>query len=288
MKIPRKTSSLIPPFLIVVVLCFYASIGIAQTTSYETVKDIPYYSIEDQNANAYLRERCKLDIYYPKDTTEVATLVWFHGGGLESGEKYIPDGLLNKGIAVVAVNYRLHPKVQHPVYIEDAAAAMAWTFKNIGKYNGDPNKIFVSGHSAGGYLASIVGLDKRYLDKFGIDADSIAGIMPLSGHTITHFTIRKERGIDGTQPVVDEYAPLFHIRADAPSMLLITGDRELELLGRYEENAYFYRMMKVVGHGDVGLMELGGYGHDMVYPAIPLVLDFIKRKTKTEVVLSTN
>ena len=269
-------------------LCFYASIGIAQTTSYETVKDIPYYSIEDQNANAYLRERCKLDIYYPKDTTEVATLVWFHGGGLESGEKYIPDGLLKKGIAVVAVNYRLHPQVKYPVYIEDAAAAMAWTFKNIGKYNGDPNKIFVSGHSAGGYLASIVGLDKRYLDKFGIDADSIAGIMPLSGHTITHFTIRKERGIDGTQPVVDEYAPLFHIRADAPSMLLITGERELELLGRYEENAYFYRMMKVVGHGDVGLMELEGYGHDMVYPAIPLVLDFIKRKTKTEVVLSTN
>ena len=165
---------------------------------------------------------------------------------------------------------------------------MAWTFKNIGKYNGDPNKIFVSGHSAGGYLASIVGLDKRYLDKFGIDADSIAGIMPLSGHTITHFTIRKERGIDGTQPVVDEYAPLFHIRADAPSMLLITGERELELLGRYEENAYFYRMMKVVGHSDIKLRELGGYGHDMVYPAIPLVLDFIKRKTKTEVVLSTN
>ena len=74
-------------------------------------------------------------------------------------------------------------------------------------------------------------------------------------------------------------APLFHVRANAPAMLLITGDRDLELLGRYEENAYFYRMMKIVGHPDVTLMELDGYGHDMVYPAMPLLLNFIARKT---------
>lgn len=252
----------------------------AQKTSYELKENIPYYDIDTQGADDYIAERCKLDVYFPKDTTNVSTIVWFHGGGLEFGEKQLPEGLLEKGVVVVTVNYRMHPKVKHPVYIEDAAAAVAWTFKNIEKYNGDPKKIFVTGHSAGGYLANMVGLDKGYLEKHEIDANDIAGLIPFSGHTITHFTIRKERGIKGTQPIIDKYAPLFHVRNDAPPMLLITGNREKELLGRYEEVAYFYRMMKVVEHPDVELMELDGYGHNMVYPAIPLLLNFVENRAK--------
>lgn len=245
-------------------------------TDYGLEKDIPYYEGALASSDEYVKERCKLDVYYPKDTSGVATVVWFHGGGLESGEKHIPEGLLKKGVVVVTVNYRLHPRVKHPVYIEDAAAAVAWTFKNIARFNGDSKKIFVTGHSAGGYLASMVGLDKGYLGKYGVDADAIAGLIPFSGHTITHFTIRKEMGIEGTQATIDQFAPLFHVRKDAPPILLITGNRELELLGRYEENAYFYRMMKVVGHPHTELMEMDGYGHDMVYPAIPLLLKFIR------------
>jgi len=253
----------------------------AQKVTYHLDKDIPYYNEKVRASDPYIKERCKLDVYYPKDTTNVATVIWFHGGGLEFGEKHIPEGLLEKGVAVVTVNYRLHPKIKHPGYIEDAAAAVAWTFQHIDRYQGNPNKIFVTGHSAGGYLASMVGLDKQYLEKYEIDADKIAGLIPFSGHTITHFTIRKEMGINGTQPIVDAYAPLFHVRKEAPSMLLITGDRQLELLGRYEENAYFYRMMKVVEHPDIELMELDGYGHNMVYPAIPLLLNFVHEKSKS-------
>lgn len=252
----------------------------AQSTTYELKEDIPYYDAVSQSSDAYLKARCKLNVYYPKDTTDVPTVVWFHGGGLEFGEKHIPEGLKEKGVIVVTVNYRLYPKVKHPVYIEDAAAAVAWTFKNIDSYNGNSSMIFVTGHSAGGYLASMVGLDKSYLNKHGIDADKIAGLIPFSGHTITHFTVRKEMGIEGTRPIIDQYAPLYHVRADSPPMLLITGNREKELLGRYEEVAYFYRMMKVVEHPDVELMELDGYGHNMVYPAIPLLLNFISAKTR--------
>ena len=80
-----------------------------------------------------------------------------------------------------------------------------------------------------------------------------------------------------TQPLVDEYAPLYHVRPEAAPILLITGDRELEMLGRYEENAYFMRMLRVVGHKDVTLFELQGYGHDMVQPAIKPTLDWIRR-----------
>jgi hypothetical protein len=74
---------------------------------------------------------------------------------------------------------------------------------------------------------------------------------------------------------VDEFAPLFHVRADAPPLVLITGDRELELLGRYEENAYMARMMIHNGHKETYLHELQGFDHEMEEPASFLILEFI-------------
>ena len=246
-------------------------------TEYATVENINYRSEVESAKDEYMEERCKLDIYYPANEKGFTTVIWFHGGGITTGNKHIPEKLKEKGIAVVAVNYRLSPQVKNPAYIEDAAAAVAWTFKNIEKYGGDVSKIVVSGHSAEGYLASMIGLDKKWLADFGIDANQIAMLVPFSGHTITHFTIREERGIAGTQPVVDEFAPLYHVRADAPPTVLITGDRELEILGRYEENAYLWRMMKVVGHEKIKLYELDGFDHGgMASPGYEILLNEIK------------
>lgn len=245
--------------------------------TYTTVANLPY---RGEEASDYAKERCRLDLYYPS-TKAFSTIVWFHGGGLKGGNRSVPQGLREAGVAVVAVNYRLHPKVRAPVYIEDAAASVAWVFKNIASYGGDPDRVFVSGHSAGGYLTSMIGLDKRWLAEYEIDANRIAGLVPYSGHTITHFTVRAERGIDGTQPVIDDLAPLFHVRRDAPPILFITGDRDMELLGRYEENAYMWRMMKEVKHPDVDILELEGYNHGgMAVPAHPLLLRFVERHSK--------
>ena len=240
-------------------------------------KEVPYRDSAQMVGDAYAREKCVLDIYHSPTATGVPVIIWFHGGGLTSGKKYIPGEIRNQGMCVVAPSYRLSPKVPARMCIEDAAAAVAWVFKNIEQYGGDPDKIFISGHSAGGYLASMVGLDKSRLAKHGIDANRIAGLIPFSGHTITHFTVRNERGIPGHQAIIDEYAPLYHVRADAPPLLLITGDRELELLGRYEENAYMMRMMRVAGHKDTRIMELDGYNHGMERPAYPLLLNEIRR-----------
>ena len=123
----------------------------------------------------------------------------------------------------------------------------------------------------------MIGLDRRWLKSNNIEANRIAGLIPFSGHTITHFTVREERGIDGTQPIIDDLAPLYHVRADAPPLLLITGDRELELLGRYEENAYMMRMMKIAGHKQTKIYELDGYGHNMTGPAFPLLINEVRR-----------
>lgn len=242
--------------------------------AYKFNENISYRTAEEEKQNDYIAERCKLDIYYPADLKNFTTVVWFHGGGITGGNKHIPEKLKNQGIAVVAVNYRLSPKAKCPEYIDDAAAAVTWTFKNIGKFGGDPSKIVVSGHSAGGYLTSMIGLDKKWLAKYNIDADKIAMLVPFSGHCITHMTIRKEHGIPDTQPVVDEFAPLYHVRADAPPLILITGDREREMLGRYEENAYMMRMMKIAGHTKTKLYELDSFDHGgMASPALEILLN---------------
>lgn len=247
-------------------------------SSYQTDTNIAYRT----STEPYTSKMCVLDIHYPRDIKNFATVVWFHGGGLTSGKRDIPEHLSEQGIAVVAVDYRLSPNVKVVDCIDDAAAAVAWTFANIKNYGGSPRKVFVSGHSAGGYLTSMLGLDKHWLKKYDCDANSIAGLIPFSGHTITHFTVRKERGISGKQPILDDMAPLFHVRDDAPPLLLITGDRELEMLGRYEENAYMWRMMKVVGHDNTTLHELDGYNHgQMAKPAHPLLLRFIRKVSKT-------
>ncbi|MBP4137535.1 alpha/beta hydrolase [Flavobacterium geliluteum] len=257
-------------------------VSFGQKLAYETKSNIQYYNSTTNKSDSYIKERCTLDLYYPKNVKGFATIVWFHGGGLTGGNKEIPEVLKDKGFAIIGVNYRLSPKVKAEKCIEDAAAAVAWAFNHIAEYGGDTSLIFVSGHSAGGYLTTMIGLDKKWLQKETIDANKIAGLIPFSGQCITHFEIRKENGIPETQPTIDRFAPLFYVRADAPPLLLITGDRELEMLGRYEENAYLARMMKIAGHKKTKLFELDGYGHGMTEPGFPLLVNEVNRIIKEQ------
>ncbi|WP_165043013.1 alpha/beta hydrolase [Dysgonomonas sp. ZJ709] len=265
----------------IAIWCFAVSMT-AQDISlvkYTTEEDIAY--IGSTTKDIYRNERCKLDVYYPTDMKDFPTIVWFHGGGLESGEKHIPKELMDKGVAVIAVSYRLSPVAKNPAYTEDAAAAVAWAFKNIASYGGSVNDIYVSGHSAGGYLALMVGLDKSFLDKYGIDADKIKGLIPISGQTNTHYTIRKERYLPIDIPIIDKYAPINHARKGIPPTLLITGDRNLEMTARYEENAHLEAILKAVGNDNVKLYELDGFDHGSVCaPGCFLMLEWIKKYSK--------
>lgn len=164
-----------------------------------------------------------------------------------SRRKHFPKEFLEQGYAVIAVNYRLSPRAQNPAYTEDAAEAVAWTFENIEEFGGDKDKIYIAGHSAGGYLCLMLNLDKSYLAKWNIDANSLAGAFPISGQTTTHYTIRKERGLPSDTPIIDKYAPSNNVRKGASPMILITGDKELEMLARYEENAHLYALLKALG-----------------------------------------
>lgn len=261
---------------IIIILCVIFSHFYASAQEYKLIKDISY--VDKKEKDLYKKERCKLDLYLPQDKSNFSTVIWFHGGGLEEGEKYIPLELREKGIAVVAVNYRLSPKVKGPGYIEDAAAAVAWAFHHIVTYGGDPTKIYVSGHSAGGYLALMVGLDKSYLKQYDIDADRIKGLAPISGQTNTHYTIKKERGQPMEVPIIDQYAPLSFARKDAPPILLITGDARLELPARFEENAHLAAILMNLKHPRTELFQLQGFDHGAVFaPGCLLLLKWIEK-----------
>ena len=88
------------------------SAGLAQ--SYVIEEELAYYLEEARTKNAYIRERCVLDLYYPDSRKEFPTIVWFHGGGLKNGNKSIPERFKEEGFAVAAVNYRLHQRVEAP------------------------------------------------------------------------------------------------------------------------------------------------------------------------------
>ena len=182
---------------------------------------------------------------------------------------------------IVAPNYSYADKEGVACCIRDAAAAVAWTLDSISRYGGDPGKVFVSGHSAGGYLTSMIGFDKRWLAAHGKDPDTLAGLFPFSGQAITHYAHRDSQGISPLTATIDDLAPLYHVRPDAPPYVIISGDREQELYGRYEENAYLWRMLKLTGHPYVYIYELDGYNHgDMPAPGFHIMRNHIKELLK--------
>lgn len=256
-------------FVLFVPLCVNAE----ETSNTETVKNIPYYTDEAIKAenDPYQKERCFLDLCYPKDSKGFATLIWFHGGGLSGGSKYLPPAymqtdLYKKGkLAIIAVNYRLGPKAEYPKYIKDAAASFAWTYRNIAKYGGDPSKIFVSGGSAGGYLTMMIGMDPQWLAPYGIGLDKIAGLLPVSGQATSHFNVKKWIGTPGKRyaPVIDKTAPLFFVSKDLSPIYLILGDRKSgkEIPCRVEENELLYSALKALNHPFVMFSESPGMGH---------------------------
>ncbi len=257
--------------LLLLALIMSCTIGFAEEYDYKFDRAICYRADND-----YAREMCLMDIAYRQGERDLPVIVHFHGGSLRGGKRSIPSRMCRDGAVIVSIDYRLTPQVSVSEIIDDASCGIAWVMDNIEKWGGDPKKIFICGHSAGGYLVTMVGLDKSRLAKYGKDANNLAGIISFSGQAITHFAERRSRGMTNKQPLIDSLAPLYHVRPDAPPILLMTGDRELEMLGRYEENAYFWRMLRIVGHPDVTLYEFDGYGHNMQEPGYPMLLKFIK------------
>ena len=272
-------------FVFSVVLFYYFSASLfAEGASFKLFDNLRYVSSGDD----YRTERCVLDIYAPKDKKNYTVFVWFHGGGISAGKKHLfPREFPEKGIGVVAVNYRLSPKIKANEAIWDAAEAVAWVLGNIEKFGGDPKRVFIGGHSAGAYLAGMVGFDPQYLEKFGYKNTDLAGMCLISGQMTTHFRVKSDLKYSGGQflPVIDKYAVLSFVENDISPLLIVTGDDELEWPCRVAENRLLIASVKKIGKSPLARMfVLGGYGHDCAKPSAGLIYNFISdclKRTKS-------
>jgi acetyl esterase/lipase len=276
--------------LLVLLLSLAASTAAAIET--KELKDIAYKD-DVISQTPYEQERCKLDLTVPVGGKGFATYVWFYGGGLKNGAKdlrseycaEIRQSLAQAGVAVVTPDYRLSPKVKYPAYVDDAAAAFAWTVKHIAEHGGDPRKVFIGGHSAGATLALLVGMDANRLKPHGLTLGSVAGIAQVSAQVLTHYTIREERGQPRYAITSDEAAPAFYIRKTLPPILTIYAQHDM--LSRAEENQFFVTTLKAAGHAEnyslrVDDRDHGTVGHNIRNlddPARLAILNFIAKQS---------
>jgi acetyl esterase/lipase len=214
-------------------------------------------------------KRCVLDLKIPPNAKRFPVVVWFHGGGLAGGNRHFVP--ISGSIAQVAVGYRLlgDEAKSGRDCIDDAAAAVAWTFRNIGRYGGDTNRIFVSGSSAGGYLTMMVGMNPEYLAKHGISNTAIAGLVPISGQATKHFNVRKFAGDKDPQylPKIDELAPLAWVGKDISPILSVCGQPPYEWKCRSEENRLLIASCTALGHDNAKFVELPYADHGRTYVA---------------------
>jgi acetyl esterase/lipase len=257
-----------------------------------TLRDIAYKD-DVVSQTPYEQERCKLDLTLPADAKGFPTYVWFYGGGLKNGGKDLDSeycaeiraSLARAGVAVVTPDYRLSPKVKYPAYVDDAAAAFAWTVKHIAAHGGDPRKVFIGGHSAGGYLALLVGMDPERLKPHGLTLGSVAGIAQVSGQVFNHYTVRDERGQARYGITSDDAAPAFHIRKSLPPILTIYAQNDM--LSRAEENMFFVTTLKAAGHTENYSLRVDDRDHATVGhnlrndddPARLAILNFIAKQS---------
>jgi acetyl esterase/lipase len=190
------------------------------------------YGIEITRSVAYGEAtRQTLDVYRPASATGLPVIVFFYGGSWQAGDKetylFAATALAQRGYVVVVPDYRVYPEVRYPAFLEDSARAVRWAKDNAVRVGGNPDKLFIMGHSAGAYIAAMLVLDGRWLQAVGVTPNrDIAGLIGISGpydflplHDGVLATIFGGYNVPDTQPIS-------HVMPGAPPALLVTGQRD--------------------------------------------------------------
>lgn len=214
----------------------------------------------------------KLDVWRSGAATPggAPVLVFFHGGGWVKGDRqsygWAARAYASKGFVVVVPDYRKVPQVRFPAFVEDGADAVRWTKDNIARFGGDPDRIAIAGHSAGGHTVAMLALDPQWLAKAGAPG-AVKAAVGLSGpYDFYPFTGRAVEAM-GQWPRPQETQPLAYARKDAPPMMLVTGTVDTTVRPKNARN--LAARLKALG-ATVEEKEYAGQGHEDIAMALSL------------------
>ncbi len=236
-------------------------------------------------------ERGKLDVYVPATpaTGPRPVIVFYYGGGWDSGDRgdylFVAEALTSRGFIAVIPDYRIYPQAVFPDFLEDGAAALHWTFDNIGTFGGDSRNIFVAGHSAGAQIATMLAFDKTWLSQVKSDPAQIRGVIGLAG-PYDFLPLKTER-LNAIFPSAEKQArsqPIRYARKDAPSTLLLTGESD-DVVGAGNTRRFARRIRDVGGTVEEKYYSEIGHARLVVAMSAPLrdgyrvlddIADFVK------------
>jgi acetyl esterase/lipase len=259
--------------IVIVVLlgCFVTfTPGLLRAASGEptVIKDVPYPGAAKGD------RRRSFDLYRPaKADAKPPLLIFVHGGFWAlSDDNYrigasIAETLVQDGVAVALVRYRLAPASRHPAQVEDVATAVAHLIHKAGEYGFDAKRIYLAGHSAGGHLAALVALDRKYLGRHKITTDRISGVIALSGIfdlTPVHEIGPQQRhatrqAFDTSFAALKNASPVTHVRADAPKFLILSAARDFP--GFAIDAREFADSFRRVGKSEIDQLMVEGADH---------------------------
>ena len=225
----------------------------------ESVKDLTYADGPADDA-----EKHKLDIYRKTGSAKAPVLFFVHGGAWKSGDRkqypFFGNRFAKAGYTVVIPSYRLSPKHKYPAQIEDVADAFAWTVKNIAAQGGDPSRIFIAGHSAGGHLVALLATNPELLAKRGLSAKNIRGVLALSGvHDITAIESGSSSPTFGSDPeVLRAASPIKFVRSGLPPFLVTYCEWDYAMLP--QQAVAFHTALRAAG-ASAKLVYVPGENH---------------------------
>jgi acetyl esterase/lipase len=208
--------------------------------------------------------RQKLDLYRPREAGPARPVViYLYGGSWRSGDRrgyaFIGERFSEAGFLAIVADYRLHPEVTFPAFVEDAAAVVAWAKANAARLGGDPNRIFVLGHSAGAHSAALLATDPRYLARHGLKPEALAGVIGLAGpYAFYPSRYRITRAAFASAAREDETRPVTQAHRAMPPILLLHGRDDTTV--DPSNSREFAAAIRAAG-GRVELKEYAGTGH---------------------------
>lgn len=174
--------------------------------------------------------RQKLDVYSPKEAKDRPVVVFFYGGSWTAGSRglyrFVGAALAERGIVTVLPDYRLYPQVKFPVFVDDGALAIAWVQQHAQEFGGDPRRIVLMGHSAGGHEAAFLAYDRQLLQKVGAHPEWIVGFVGLSGPYALEPNSKVLNTIFANPYTETDWQPVRFVTPQSPPTLLVHGDAD--------------------------------------------------------------